>query len=304
MAALGQRVKSVSGTWRNWVEREGVLGYLLTSPALIVLIALIGYPFFVAIWLSLTNKTVGVPGEYVGLRNFRFLLNDEVFIQTAVNTFIYTGSAVLFKLLLGLALALVLNQTFLARNLFRGLLLLPWIIPSALSTLAWLWMFDALHGVINWALFELHLIRIPINWLGDPTLAKVATIVVNIWRGTPFFGISILAGLQSIPEEFYDAARTDGANPWQAFRFITVPMLNPILMVVTLFSLVQTFADFQIVYILTHGGPANSTHLFGTLSFQTALLNGRLGTGAAISLFIFPALAFLVFFELRRLREE
>ncbi len=160
-----------------------------------------------------------------------------------------------------------------------------------------------MHGVLNWALLGLHIVKVPINWLGDPILAKMATIVVNIWRGTPFFGIAFLAGLQSISEELLDAARVDGASAWQSFWYVTMPLLKPVLVVVTLFSVVQTLADFQIVYVLTRGGPVNSTHLFGTLAFQTAFQTGRMGLGAAISLFIFPALAVLVFFELRRLRE-
>lgn len=284
--------------------RESVAGYLFVLPVCVFLVALIGYPFVLALWLSLTNKLVGHEGVFVGLRNFAFLLQDQVFRQTVFNTFFYTGTAVFFKLVLGLIMALVLNQTFRGRDLTRGLLLLPWIVPASLSTLAWLWIFDPLHGVLNWALTQLHLIQTPIQWLGNPWLARLATIVVNIWRGTPFFGIALLAGLQTIPAELYDAARVDGATGWQMFWRITLPLLQPVLAVVTLFSIVQTLADFQIVYVLTRGGPANATHLFGTLAFQTAFSYGRIGQGAAIALFIFPALVVLVFFELRRLREE
>jgi multiple sugar transport system permease protein len=287
----------------DWLEREGPLGYALTAPTVIILLLLIAYPFVLALWLSMTNKLVGQPGTFVGLKNFIFLLDDQVFRQTAGNTLIYTGAAVFFKVVLGVALALVLKQNFRGNFLVRGLLLLPWIVPASLSTLAWLWVFDSLHGVLNWALVGLNIVKVPVNWLGDPTLAKIATIVVNIWRGTPFFGIAFLAGLQSISEELFDAAKVDGANAWHSFWKVTLPLLQPVLVVVTIFSIVQTLADFQIVYVLTRGGPVNATHLFGTLAFQTAFQTGRMGLGAAISLFVFPALAILVIFELRRLRE-
>lgn len=302
--SLKKAAHSDRRSWSFWLGREGVLGYLFTGPAVVVLLALIAYPFVLALWLSLTNKNVGRPGAFVGLDNFTFLLGDSMFRQTAYNTFFYTGFAVLFKVLLGVIMALVLNQKFRGNNFFRGMLLLPWIIPASLSTLAWLWVFDSLHGVLNWALLGLHITDHAVLWLGKPNLARFSTIVVNIWRGTPFFGIAFLAGLQSISEELFDAAKIDGADAWQSFRFVTLPLLQPVLIVVTLFSIVQTLADFQIVYILTRGGPANATHLFGTLAFQTAFSYGRMGMGAAIALFIFPALAILVVFELRRLRED
>lgn len=302
--SLKKAARSNGRSWSFWLEREGVLGYLFSGPAVLVLLALIAYPFVLALWLSLTNKNVGRPGEFTGLDNFIFLLSDSIFRQTAYNTFIYTGFAVLFKVVIGVTMALVLNQKFRGNNFFRGMLLLPWIIPASLSTLAWLWVFDSLHGVLNWALLGLHIMDQPVQWLGQPNLARFSTIVVNIWRGTPFFGIAFLAGLQSISEELFDAAKIDGADAWQSFRFVTLPLLQPVLIVVTLFSIVQTLADFQIVYILTRGGPANATHLFGTLAFQTAFSYGRMGMGAAIALFIFPALAILVVFELQRLRED
>jgi multiple sugar transport system permease protein len=297
-------IRYIRESWSSWIERESTLGYLLVAPAVLVLAGLIAYPFVLSLWLSLTDKLVGQPGSFVGLRNFAFVLRDQVFIQTVGNTLIYTGFAVAFKMVLGVILALVLNQKFRGNYLARGLLLLPWIVPSSLSSLAWLWVFDPLHGVLNWALLELHIVKVPLQWLAKPLLAKIATIVVNIWRGTPFFGITFLAGLQSISEELFDAAKVDGATGWQSFWYVTVPLLKPVLLVATLFSVVQTLADFQIVYVLTRGGPVNSTHLFGTLAFQTAFLTGRMGLGAAMALFIFPALAVLVFFELRRLREE
>lgn len=302
-AAKEKGIRDAQKSRFAWLEREGPLGYILTAPTVLILLLLIIYPFGLALWLSMTNKLVGQPGTFVGLKNFIFLLDDQVFRQTVGNTLIYTGAAVVFKVVLGVALAMVLKQRFPGNFLVRGLLLLPWIVPASLSTLAWLWVFDSLHGVLNWALLGLHIVKMPVNWLGDPTLAKIATIVVNIWRGTPFFGIAFLAGLQSISEELFDAAKVDGANAWHCFWKVTLPLLQPVLVVVTIFSIVQTIADFQIVYVLTRGGPVNATHLFGTLAFQTAFQTGRMGVGAAISLFVFPALAILVIFELRRLRE-
>ena len=297
------------GPWRrlqDWLDQERVLGYVLVAPALILLIGLIAYPFAVAVWLSVTDRVIAreASGNFVGLDNFVRLMQDSIFRQTVVNTFNYTFVSVFFKLALGLLMALVLNEAIPFRNLFRGALLLPWVVPTSLSTLGWLWMFDPTYSVLNRVLVDLGIVQKGPIWLGDGFWAMLSVQMVNIWRGIPFFGISLLAGLQGIPQELYEAAEVDGANAIQRFRAITWPLLMPVTAVVTLFSIVQTFADFQVVYVLTRGGPMNSTHLFATLSQQVAIMSAKIGEGAAISLFMFPILVIVIILELRYIRNE
>ncbi|MCC6176505.1 MAG: sugar ABC transporter permease [Chloroflexi bacterium] len=285
-------------------EREGSLGLILMAPAVIVLVVFIAYPFFLGIWYSLVNARIGVPGQFVGIDNFIRNAQDGIFQQTLRNTFVYTAITTTFKLTLGLALALLMNQRFPLKNLVRAGLLLPWIIPTALSTLAWLWIFDATYGIISWVLKNMGLIRSNIAFLGDPVLAMGSVVVVNIWRGTPFFAISLLAALQTISQDLYEAAAIDGANAWNRFVHVTLPLMMPVLTIVTLFSVIWTFADFQLVYVLTRGGPTNSTHLLATLAYQIGMTAGELSMGAAISLWMFPFMAILVVATLWYQRRE
>ncbi|RMF88611.1 MAG: sugar ABC transporter permease [Nitrospinota bacterium] len=285
-------------------ENEQVLGYLVIAPALLLLLVLVAYPFFIAIGLSLQNKVIGKPGTFVGLKNFWTLLDSQIFRQTLQNSFVFTFSSVTLKVVFGMILALLLNRSIRGQKFFRGAILLPWIVPTALSTLAFLWIFDATYSIINWVLLRLGIIKQGILWLGKPHWAMLSVIIVNTWRGMPFFAISILAGLVSIPQELYEAAKTDGAGPLTQFWYITLPLLKPVLMIVILFSTIFTFSDFNIVYVLTRGGPTNSTHLFATYAYQTGLVTARIGEGAAISLFLFPVLVVVVFFQLRLLRRE
>ncbi len=294
---------------RRWslgaaLERENVLGYVLLFPALAVLLVFIAYPFGLGVWLSLTDKVVGKPASFVGLENFTVLLDSQIFQRTVVNTFVYTAAATVLKLVLGMALALLLNQAFRFQRLVRAACLLPWIVPTVLSTLAWLWMFDATYSVFNWVLLRMGLIARGIRWLGDPMLAMTSIIIVNTWRGIPFFAISFLAGLQTISRDLYEAADLDGAGGRAKFWHITLPLIRPVLLVVLLFSIIWTFADFQLVYALTRGGPYNSTHLFATLAYQIGLGAGALGRGAAISLFMFPLLVVTVIVQLWFLRHD
>jgi multiple sugar transport system permease protein len=278
----------------NLLERENSLGLILMVPAVTILLLFIAYPFVLGIWYSLTDARIGVAGQFVGLQNFITNTQNGIFQQTLKNTFVYTGVTTVFKLVLGMALALLMNQNFRCRNLVRAALLLPWIIPTALSTLAWLWIFDSTYGIISWLLKNAGLIQRNVPFLGDPVLAMSSVIVVNIWRGTPFFAISLLAGLQTIPQDLYEAAAIDGATAWQRFRRVTLPLIMPVLTVVTLFSIIWTFADFQLVYVLTRGGPTNSTHLLATYAYNIGMTAGELGNGAAISLWMFPFMVLLV----------
>ena len=252
--------------------------------------------------MSVTNSRVGVPGDFVGFANYYKIWNDSIFRTAVYNTFLYTAVTTVFKLGLGLWLAILLNRNFRGKAFTRAFILLPFIIPTVLSTFAWRWMFDPTFSVINWSLYHLGAISGRINWLGDPDLAMLSIIIVNIWRGVPFFAISLLAGLQTISPELNEAAAIDGAKPWQRFWHITWPLLLPVTMVVVLFSIIQTLADFQIVYVMTGGGPANATHLFATYAYQIGVGTGLLSEGAAISLAMFPVLLLIVIVQLLYIR--
>src|SRR5437016_9887797 len=311
MAVGGVRVATASsrvglgGRAREFFDREGVLGPLFVTPALIILVLLVAYPFAMALYFSLSNAFIGRPSHLVGFRNFINLWESDAFRQTFQNAFVFTGTAVACKLVLGLSLALLLNQQLWFKRLIRGAVLLPWVIPTALSTLGWWWMFNSLYSVVNWTGIALGLMEPPgPNWLGQRYYAMTAVVVVNVWRGLPFFAITILAALVSIPRELYEAAEADGAGPVTRFWYITLPLLKPVLAVVVLFSTIFTFSDFNIVYVLTHGGPVNSTHLFATLARQVGLESGRIGEGAAIALYLFPVLVLVVYAQLKFVRKQ
>jgi len=289
---------------RRLLSPEAVTGYSFVAPALLLMVGLIGFPFGLALWFSVTETWVGRPGPFVGLANFVRLSQNGTFQQTLVNSLVYTVSAVLLKAVFGFALALLLLGITRFRRLIRGAILLPFVIPTALSTLAWWWMFEPTYSVFNWTGRALGMLRSDIPWLSDPTLAKVAIITVNAWRGLPFFAVTILAGLVAIPQQYYEAAETDGASGWQRFRHLTVPLVKPVLGIVVLFSTILTLADFNIVYLMTRGGPMNSTHLFSTLAHQAGMTSGRLSEGAAISLFLFPMLVVIVIVQLQLIRRQ
>jgi multiple sugar transport system permease protein len=284
------------------LEDERWLAFALLLPTAILLGLFIAYPFVEGIFLALSDARVGDPGHFVGLKNFEKLWDDGIFWTSVGNTFWYTAVTTVFKLALGLWLAMLLNRHFRGKALVRAFILLPFIIPTVLSTFAWKWMFDPTFSVINWTLFNLGFIKARINWLGDPSLAMTSIIIVNIWRGVPFFAISLLAGLQTISPELNEAAAIDGARPWSRFWLITWPLLLPVTMVVMLFSVIQTFADFQLVYVMTGGGPANATHLFATYAYQIGIGTGLLSQGAAVSLAMFPFLLAIVVIQLLYIR--
>jgi multiple sugar transport system permease protein len=289
---------------RPVLEREGDLGLVLMLPGALLLVVFMAYPFFLGLWLSLTDSTIGHAGRFLGLRNFTGLLSDSIFRQTAQNTFVYALVTVPFKLVLGLGLALVLNTAIPFRNAIRAGVLMPFIVPTALSSLGWLMLFDPIFSPFSWTLRHWGLIARNINFLGTPLLAIVSVMIANIWRGTPFFGITILAGLQAVPAELHDAAAIDGAGAWQRFRNVTLPVILGVILVSTLFSIIMTFADFQLIYVLTKGGPANETHIFGTYAYQVGLSATQIGQGAAIALYMFPILAVLAGLLLYYLRRE
>lgn len=301
--ATTEKKVSAFQAFREKIEQEKILGYLFIAPALAVIVLLVAYPFVIAIMLSLQNAWVGArESQFVGLANFVAIIKNSIFQRTVRNTFVFTGASVGMKIVLGLCLAMLMHRTLRFRKLFRAAVLLPWVVPTALSVLAWWWMLDPQYSVVNWTLEHIGLKRQ--SWLSNPDLAMLSVIIVNTWRGLPFFAIAILAGLVSIPQELYEAADTDGAGRLSKFWHITLPLLKPVLAIVILFSTIFTFADFNIVYVLTRGGPMNMTHLFATLSFAIGLGGGNLGQGAAISLFLFPLLVIVVFVQLRFIRRE
>jgi multiple sugar transport system permease protein len=279
---------------RRWTEREDVFSWLMVIPPVLFLIALVGYPFIYGIWLSLEDRPVAKPGVFIGLGNFITDMHDPVFWQVARNTFVYTFSATALKMAGGLALALVMNQHFRFKNMIRAIMLLPFIVPTVLSTIAWMWILDPSFSVINWFLIHWGIANPGPSWLGDPHLAMFSLILVNTWRGLPFYAITLLAGLQTISPELYEAATIDGATTFARFRYVTLPLLKPVVFIVTMFSVIFTFSDFQLVYVLTRGGPANATHLFATYAFDVAMSGGQFGLGASIALSMLPPLALLI----------
>jgi multiple sugar transport system permease protein len=286
------------------LQRESTLGYALLVPTMLMLLVFLAWPFLWGIWLSMSNAEIGNDQtHFVGLGNFIYNLQDTIFVQSFWNTMAYTAITTVFKFGLGMSMALLLNQVFPLQRFARAALLLPWIIPSVLSTLAWRWMFDPTFSVLNWVLIHsFH--SSGVNWLGTTNTALASIFIVNIWRGAPFYGISLLAGLQTIPPDLYEAARVDGASRWQQFREITLPLLRPVLLVVLMLSTILTFADFQLPYVLTRGAPYNSTNVLATWAFNIGVPGGSIGIGAAISLVLFPLLAIAITAVLVSLRSK
>jgi multiple sugar transport system permease protein len=294
-----------SGKISRFFLRDRTLGYLFLAPALLVVIGVVAYPFVNAVLLTFQTKTAGAVGRYIGLDNYRELLNMDVFWRTVYNTVFYTGMSVGIKFIFGLGMALVLNQERLFNNLFRSFLLIPWAVPTVISALNWRWIYDDASGLINNILVRLNLIEETISWLSDPHLAMFAVIAVVVWQGTPFFTMGFLAGLQSIPKELYEAAEIDGATVLQQFRHITLPCLRPIFITVVMLSTILTAAGIQFVLVLTNGGPADRTMIFPLLSYTLALGGAqRLGMGATVSLFFFPVFVILIYFLTRRMLRE
>ena len=287
----GRARLSRAAAHRNFV------GFWFMLPTVAVLGLFLAYPLGLGVWLSLTDTRIGREGVFIGFENFEYLLDDSVFWLSVFNTFLYTSVASVAKFALGLWLALLLNRRLPFKAFLRAIVLLPWIVPTVLSAIAFWWIYDSQFSIISWALVELGLIDSYINFLGDPNNARASTIVANIWRGIPFVAITLLAGLQTIPQSLYEAAVIDGATSWQRFRYVTFPVLTPIIAVVMTFSVLFTFTDFQLIYVLTRGGPMNATHLMATLSFQRAIPGGDLGTGAAIAVAMIPFLLAAILFS-------
>ena len=277
-------------------SRNG-LGLLFMTPAAILLLVFLTYPLGLGIWLGFTDTKIGRAGEFVGLENYAFLWDDSVTRLALFNTLVYTFIASVLKFGLGLWLAILLNERLPFKTFFRSVILLPYIVPTALSALAFWWLYDAQFSVISWVLVQLGWMDHYIDFLGDPWNARVSVLAANVWRGVPFVAITLLAGLQTISPSLYEAAAIDGASAWQRFRHVTLPLLTPMIAVVMTFSVLFTFTDFQLIYVITRGGPLNATHLMATLSFQRAISGGALGEGAAIAIAMVPFLLAAILFS-------
>ena len=288
-------------------RRDTGTALLFLLPLFVLVVALIVYPFYRAIWLSFTDKLVGYPERFVGLKNYVYLIHDDTFRQVIRNSLVFTVGSVALKVLTGVAMALVLDGVWRWRNVFRGLLLLPWITSTVIIALTWRWMFDAFpgRGFFNSVLIDLGLLNRPIAFMATPEGAMLAVIVANWWRGFPFFGVSYLAGMQSIPGELYEAASVDGASAWRRFWHVTLPGLKHIVIITILLSFIWTINDFNIVYVMTRGGPGTATQVFATYSYDVAFNQLRWGRGVTISIFLVPLLvAGIVLISRYLLREK
>ena len=279
-----------SGAWERLRVNRDWLGFWFTLPAAAILVCFLAYPLGLGVWLSFTDARIGRSGLFVGFENYDWLRDDTVFLLSVFNTLLYTSVASVIKFVIGLYLALLLNENLPYKAIIRAVVLLPFIVPTVLSAIAFWWLFDTQFSIISWGLRKTHLIATNIDFLGDAWNARWSVIFVNIWRGVPFIAITLLAGLQTVSPSLYEAAIIDGASRWQMFRHITYPLLTPIIAVVMTFSVLFTFTDFQLIWVITRGGPVNATHLMATLSYQRAIIGGHLGEGAAISTAMIPLL--------------
>jgi multiple sugar transport system permease protein len=288
---------AAAGGWsrrRALIRPESLQGMALLAPTALLLLGLVLYPFCYAIWLGFTDKAVGSPGNFIGIENFRYVLGWPQFNAALVNTAVFTVSAVAIKFVLGMAVAVVLNQRIRGRNFFRAFLLLPWVMPAFVVYLVWRWLYDPLSGLINYALLDLGLVASPMPFLSDRSTAMASVIIAHSWRAFPFYAISFLAGMQTISQELYDAAQVDGASRWQQFRYVTLPSLYHIIGVVLMLSTIWTANAFEPVYLLTGGGPSDATVVYTLLAYLMGMVNLRLGEAAAVSTLFLPLLLGLI----------
>ncbi len=290
-AVVGDRRSSL----HKLMQRKSTVAFLMALPLILLIGILVVYPAGYAIWLSMLNKSMT---KFVGFGNFTFLFKRDTFWDIVFQSCLFAITAVIFKAIIGFVVAhFVHNIPTKGQRKWRGMLLVPWVIPPAMSTLAWLWLFDPSYSAFNWILAHFGIAHIP--WTGEPGWARFAVILVNIWAGAPFFMIMYLAALKSVPEQLYEAAAIDGATWWQRIWYVTLPMMRNIIAITALFSTIVTFANFDIVRVLTSGGPLTSTHLFATWAFKVGIESGDIPLGATVSLFMVPILAVGAAFILR-----
>jgi multiple sugar transport system permease protein len=283
---------------------EMVLGYTSVMPVIIVIFVVIGIPFINALYLSLTDKTVGAQAHFIGFANYREIFTDPVYWKVLKNTFIYFMTDVFFKLVIGMIFALTLNQAFFGRSIVRVLFLVPWAISGLVSALTWKWMYNDSYGIINQLLLDSGLIDNPVAWLSGPKIALVSVIIVNIWRGIPFFLFSILGGLQTIDRQMYEAAKIDGAGPIRQFFSVTIPSISSVLVITTMLSSIWTFNDFENIFLITGGGPLYNSAVISVYTYETAFLQNNMGKSLSVAGSIIPILLVLMFFMTRKLAKE
>ncbi len=275
-------------------SQEVALGWALLAPVLAVMAILVIWPFATAVWIAFTDKTIGREGYWVGLTNFAYVVSSPRFVRSLQNSLILTLASLSLKLVLGMAMALVLNQGFRGRNLLRAFFLVPWVLPAFVGYMTWRWLYDPLQGMLNYAIIDLGLARFPLEFLSSPTTALPSVIVAHVWRSFPFFGLAFLAGMQNIPAEQYEAAAVDGASAWQRFLYVTLPGLRHIILVVVMLSTIWTFNAFEPVYLLTGGGPADATMVYTVLAYEMGIVNMRLGEASAVPVLILPVLGMFI----------
>ncbi len=294
-----RRYRQLSARHREWV-----LGYAMLVPAFFFIVGLIAYPAAWAIYLAFTNKVIGQAERFTGLQNFFWLIQWPNFGNMIWNTLVLAVVGVGIKAFVGMTMALALNEQFIGRTVIRALLFLPWTVPAFVAGLIWRWLFDDQNGLFNWALMSLGIINQPIPWLGDVNLAMPAVLAVVVWKGFPFFGIAYLAGMQAIPSEQYEAAEVDGANAVQRFRYITLPGLRHVMLVTCMLSLIWTANTFDIVFIMTRGGPSNATEVFTMLIYEQGIRNARIGEASMAALMAMPVFASLIVVLTRYLQDR
>jgi ABC-type sugar transport system permease subunit len=288
---------------RKVMGADWKLGFLFTAPIVLLVLALVAYPFSYALYLSMTRKYVGMPPVWVGLENYVRLAHDGFFLRAVWNSFVFTAGSVVFKLFLGMTMALVLTTNIRFRSVFTGVLLVPWVAPTVVTALNFLWIYDGSLGVLNYLLVKVFRVMPQgVGWLSEAGTAMASVVFVNVWRGFPFFGISFLAGMKAIPGELYEAAAVDGANAVRRFLYVTLPSLRNIVLIVVLLSTIWTFNDFAIVYILTKGGPGGTTMVLPVFTYELAFGAQRLGDAIAAALYMLPAIAIVIILLARYMR--
>lgn len=299
-ASVGQRV----ATARRPRRSVTLAAYLFLAPLILVLLAFAAYPLLDGVWVSLTSRAVGRPGSFVGLANFRKLLDDEIFRGAAWNSLVLTVTVVGAKLVLGLIAATLLMQRFPLRNLVRALVLLPWAVPALISAMGWRWLLDEQFGAINaWGL-ELGLLARPVDWLSDPAIGMISIAVASVWQGLPFWIMMFLGAMMAVPQEQYEAAAIDGAGAWRRWRHVTLPNIADVVAVTVMLSTIWTFNSFHTVYVLTQGGPADRTHILPTLAYKYGLQRSELGLGSAVLVTVLPLFVGLIILLTRRMLRE
>lgn len=287
------------------LHKDSSLGYILISPGFVFLTVMMAYPFVYAVYLSFTDKQIGTVAHFTGFENYTRLLSTNLFSKTVANSLVYTTFALALKFCGGLALAVMLNRPFIGQRVIKALLLLPWIMPTVFSTMIWAWIFHPTFSIVNDLLVtKLGLISEPLPFLRDETWAMASLIFVNVWRGVPFFGITFLAAIQSVSVEIIEASKIDGASAWGSFWRITFPMIVPVVIIVMLISTIGTLGDFDLPFLLTHGGPNNATTLFALTAYSLSLSSGMIGLGAAVTMTMFPVLVLLIIASLVSVRRQ